>query len=74
MVSDEKAPISLKSLQMTMAYKRCGEARDHGAGRSTHVRRMYSFITGVGKSGTCVVEGGVAMGESASSSLDMLLV
>ena len=29
---------------------RWGEGRDHGAGRGTVVRRMYSFPTGVGKS------------------------
>jgi len=49
-VSAVKAPASLNSALVSTQYMRCGDGRDHGAGRLTIVRRMYSFPTAGGNS------------------------
>jgi len=51
-VSVVKAPASLNSPLVSTQYMRCGDGRDHGAGRFTIVRNIYSLPTAGGKSPT----------------------
>ena len=72
-VSAVKAPASLNSALVSTQYMRCGDGRDHGAGRLTIVRRMYSFPTAGGNSLTAEwlnVELWLDSRESESSSDD----
>lgn len=49
-VSVVNAPASLNSPLVSTQYMRCGDGRDHGAGRLINVRNMYSLPTGGGNS------------------------
>ena len=79
-----KAPASLNSPLVSTQYMRCGDSRDHGAGRFTIVRNIYSLPTGGGKSptgDTAECDGGdlecdsidlESVGSMSSSDIDIL--
>lgn len=48
-VSAVKAPARRKSSFIITQNMRCGHSLDHGAGRLTYVRKMYSLASGEGK-------------------------
>jgi len=52
LVSVVKAPASLNSPLVSTQYIRCGDGLDHGAGRFTIVRNIYSLPIAGGNSPT----------------------